>query len=235
MSATKRPAEEIRSPTFGWARDEFHAEHWNVHAVLLAVTDALERRVGMPNPHERAGRFRTYLKRALQRLDRPNRETGPDVEEHALRAAVEELERAHDTMGGHTEGTAGLTRSAGYEVNTPVSDLFYGAGIVVEWALTGCRARLAEMEDEATPRENGDGGDPDDLMSDVVDALALGGRAALDLAPELLREEAERVALEVQGVRRRVEDRLGIDGEESEARITEARERFERLVEGGKT
>lgn len=146
MSTATKP-EEIRSPGFGYEPDALPFGPWTGHALLYAVVDAIQEQRELLETGVRADDFVVCLKRGAERLDRVSREAGEDVREEALRAALAELEQAYGILG-HPDNVGDLVKSAGAELNSTLGDHFYAAAELLEWALAGCRARLAELEED---------------------------------------------------------------------------------------
>lgn len=147
-AVTSDETREILSPGFRWAPDQIPFHPHIGAALLRSVIDAIHRHVPVAevtneNP---AGRFIGHLKQAAQRLDRIHRESGPSVEEDAMRAALPKLEEAAN-LRGSTDRVDDFTATlSGGEIREPLATTFHAAGYVLDWALAGCRARLAELE-----------------------------------------------------------------------------------------
>lgn len=150
ISATAAPPEstEIFSPGFKWAPDQIPFAAHMGHALLRSVIASIHRHapvaeVTTDNP---ARRFITLLTEADQQLERVQWEGGPNVEEDAMRAALPKLEEAAE-LRGHPNAVDRFTKMVGDgEIREPLATIVHAAGYVLDWALAGCRARLAELE-----------------------------------------------------------------------------------------
>lgn len=152
MGSAKAAAKEsagIESPGFNWKPDQmdFHAHIG--YSLLQTVVEAIDHHIGlMQELTSPADRFVTLLRQASHRLGRVMREGGQDVEEDALRAALPKLEEAAE-LRGHPETVDQFAATLGDgTVGGPINTHLHTASYVLDWALTGCRARLAEMERE---------------------------------------------------------------------------------------
>lgn len=151
MSATTMEAEtqdegRPSSPGLRYAADELRFAPWSGHALLYAVVDAIQQRRRLDGDTE-ADRFVGCLKRAANRLERAQREAGLDTREDVLEPALRELEQAAG-IRGRLEDTGKLVKAAGIPLDSTLADHFEAASELLDWAIAGCRARLAELAED---------------------------------------------------------------------------------------
>lgn len=138
---------ETEAPGLRNEPDELEFTPWTGHALLSAVTDAIQQRRRLDGDTD-ADRFVGAIKRGAHRLERWRREAGVDTLEDVLRPALKELEQARGILG-QAEDTGEMLAAAGIEIHSPLGDHFWAARDLLDWALAGCRQRLAELDDAA--------------------------------------------------------------------------------------
>lgn len=223
---------QVSAPGLRYDPDELKFTTWTAHALLYAVVDAIQQRRRLSGGND-ADRFVAALKRAAHRLDRAQREAGVDAREDVLLPALRELEQARGIVGREEDASALLT-AAGIEIQSTLGDHFYAANELLDWALAGCRARLAELAGDGSAGRNGDGSEPAAEVSDQdletlglllhAGALAADGELAHgdDRTPTEARTLWGRLVDNVKPVYERLLAARGIDADDEMVRGLEA-------------